>query len=93
MTEDGLSVRRKKLLHRARYRGFKEADILIGGFAEEALPAMTVAELNAFAEILDCNDHDLYDWIIENAPPPPSLDAAILRRMRAFDAAARIRNA
>jgi antitoxin CptB len=92
MTDNGLSLRRKQLLHRARYRGFKEADILIGGFAEEALPAMTVAELDAFAEILDCNDHDLYAWITGGAPPPPSIDAALLRRMKAFDAAAHIRN-
>lgn len=93
MSDDGLSLRRKKLLHRARYRGFKEADILIGGFAEAALPTMSAAELEAFAEILDCNDHDLYAWIIDNAPPPPPIDAAILRRMKAFDAAAHIRNA
>ncbi len=93
MTDAMLDPRRKKMLHRARYRGFKEADILIGGFAEEALPTMTTAELDAFEHVLAMNDHDIYAVVVSDAPPPVDFDRGLLQRMRAFDATARTRNA
>lgn len=91
MTDDANELRRKKLLHRARYRGFKEADLLIGGFAEDALPSMSAAEMEAFEAILDCNDHDLYAWITGNAEAPKAVDAALIAKMGAFDASVRVR--
>lgn len=89
MTGPDRDCQRKKLLHRARYRGFKEADLLIGGFAESALPAMTAEELEAFETILNCSDHDLYAWILGHDEPPPSIDRALITKMRAFDASGR----
>ncbi|MCB2098362.1 MAG: succinate dehydrogenase assembly factor 2 [Parvularculaceae bacterium] len=91
MSAETIETRRKRLRHRARYRGFKEADILIGGFADAALPDMDAAELDAFEAILACNDHDLYAWIAGDRAAPEEIDPAILKRMRAFDAAAKIR--
>jgi antitoxin CptB len=82
-------TRRKRLLHRARYRGFKEADLLIGGFAAAALGAMTEAELDAFEAILSLNDHDIYGWVIGASEPPANVNHALIARMRAFDASTR----
>ncbi|MEZ5919902.1 MAG: succinate dehydrogenase assembly factor 2 [Parvularculaceae bacterium] len=79
--------RRKKLLHRAQYRGFREADILIGGYARQALSAMSERELDAFEVLLTLNDHDIYSWIIGTSEPPANIDAELIARMRAFDAA------
>lgn len=87
MTGAPIDTRRKKLLHRARYRGFKEADILVGGFAEEALPGMTAADLDAFEAILAANDHDIYAWVLGHLEPPSQIDRSLIARMRAFDAA------
>lgn len=92
MTECDIGILRKRLLHRARYRGFKEADILVGGFAEAALPVMSADELAAFEAILEENDHDIYAWVSGNIAPPASVDAALIARMRAFDAAEKARN-
>lgn len=89
MTVSPIDARRKKLLHRARYRGFKEADILVGGFAGAALGGMTEAELNAFEAILGASDHDIYAWVTGNAEPPASIDRAMIVRMKAFDAVRR----
>lgn len=91
MTDDTDLVRRKKLLHRARYRGFKEADLLVGGFAEEALPSMSGADMDAFEAILECSDHDLYAWIVGDAEAPKAIDAQLLARMRGFDAPERLK--
>lgn len=92
MTDNLIDIRRKRLLHRARYRGFKEADILVGGFAEEALPGMAAADLDAFEAILAANDHDIYAWVMGHSEPPPSIDRTLIARMKAFDAAAKARN-
>lgn len=91
MTVETALLRRKRLLHRARYRGFKEADLLIGGFAESALAAMGSSELDDFETLLAKNDHDIYAWIVGAAEPPDDVDRALIRRMRAFDASAGLR--
>lgn len=82
-------TRRKMLLHRARYRGFKEADLLIGGFAAAALPAMSEDELDAFEAILSLSDHDIYAWVTGASDPPANIDHGLIAKMRAFDAAIR----
>jgi antitoxin CptB len=89
MSIDPFDTRRKRLLHRARYRGFKEADLLIGGFAAAALAGMSEAELDAFEAILSLNDHDIYAWVTGASAPPASVDRALIERMRGFDAALR----
>jgi antitoxin CptB len=87
MNDQQTEFRRKKLLHRARYRGFKEADILVGGFAEEALADMSDAALDAFEKILAESDHDIYAWVTGARDAPAEIDAKLIARMRLFDAA------
>lgn len=82
-------TRRKRLLHRARYRGFKEADIVIGGFAASALPDMSAAELDAFEALLALNDHDIYAWVTGASEPPANVDHALIEKMRTHDASIR----
>lgn len=93
MTAEPTEIRRKRLLHRARYRGFKEADMLVGGFAETAIASMASTELDAFEALLEQSDHDVYAWIVAGETPPPGVDRRLIARMKAFDAAARIRDA
>lgn len=42
-----------KLSYRAKQRGFLELDLLVGLWAESALPRMSAAELRDFAAVLD----------------------------------------
>jgi antitoxin CptB len=88
MTSAQLDARRRQLLHRARYRGFKEADLLIGGFAEWALATMDAQQLDAFEALIGESDHDICDWIVGGDEPPPGVDRRLVASMRAFDAAA-----
>lgn len=83
MTTD-LDMRRKKLLYRASYRGFKEADLLIGGFARAHLPEMTEAELNEFEALLRLNDRDLYAWAVGDAEPPANVAGPVLEKLQTF---------
>jgi len=76
--------RRKKLQFRAWRRGFREIDLILGGFADQSLAAMDAAGLDAFERLLDAQDQDVYDWITEQAPAPPAYDTPLLALIRAF---------
>lgn len=83
MTDD-LAMRRKKLLYRATYRGFKEADLLVGGFARAHLQDMTAGELDEFEALLNVNDRELYAWATGDGKPPANMKGPVLDRLRAF---------
>jgi len=68
-------ARLKKIAYRASHRGFREADLILGGFAERYLHALTPAQLDAFEALLEEADHDLYDWIVGREPAPPHVAA------------------
>lgn len=85
-----MDERRKKILHRARYRGFREADLLIGGFADEAVAAMSESEVDAFEALIAEADHDLYAWATGAAPAPERHNGPVLEALKSFNAAARI---
>lgn len=74
----------RKLSFRAWRRGFKEADIILGHFSDEALPTMTDAELDIFEVLLEVPDQDLYGWIIERDPTPEEFQSGIMRRLNDF---------
>ena len=82
---DCVEHRRKKLLYRATYRGFKEADILIGAFARAHLPEMDEAGLEEFEALLAMNDRDLYAWATGKAEPPANIKGPVLDQLCAFD--------
>ena len=86
MTDD--DIRRKRLLYQAMHRGFKEADLLIGGFARAHLDEMGEDELASFEALLRFPDHDLFGWIKGGAPAPAEVEGPLLEALRAFDLAA-----
>ena len=77
-------ARLKKLKLRAWRRGFREADLILGPFADEHVSTFTDAELDWFEALLEQPDHDLYEWILERAPTPPEFDGPLMRRLKAF---------
>ena len=83
MNED-IAIRRKRLLYRSWHRGTREADLLLGPFAERHLAAMTPPQLDRYEALLAENDADLYDWIGGREPPPPASDSDVLRLIRDF---------
>lgn len=87
MTDD---IRLKRLSYRAHHRGFKEADMLIGAFADAHLASLTAEQLDAFeALILNEQDQDIFDWAIGKFPPPAEHDNSLMALMQAFDFPAR----
>ena len=83
-TEDDRAARLKKLSFRAWRRGFKEADIILGNFADDYLDSLSDAELDSFEILLEVPDQDLYGWIIEREPAPAEYNHEIMRKLNAF---------
>ncbi|MCC5984108.1 MAG: succinate dehydrogenase assembly factor 2 [Rhodobacteraceae bacterium] len=65
---------------RAWRRGIREMDLILGPFADTALPDMAEADLDLFAQLLGENDHDLYAWVT-GAQPAPGPYAALIARI------------
>ena len=80
--------RLKKLRFRAWHRGFKEADILFGRFADARLAEMSPTELDAFEHLLEQPDQDLYGWVMGRAPTPAQFESPVMDQLRGFDVAA-----
>jgi antitoxin CptB len=77
-------ARVKRLRFRAWRRGFREADLILGPFADSHARSLTESELEAFERLLDRPDHDVYGWIVMGGEAPTGDEAALVLRIRAF---------
>lgn len=81
-------ARLKKLRMRSWRRGMKEMDLILGPYAEAELAGFSADALDAYEQMLEENDQDLYLWVTGATPCPDALqpmierisDAAGLRR-------------
>jgi len=80
-----METRKKRLVYRSNYRGFKEADMILGGYAKAHINSMTDAEVLMFEDLLGAKDHDIYGWIMETLPVPANYDTPLLEQLRAFN--------
>ena len=74
--------RLKKLRFRAWRRGFREIDLILGGFADRRLAGLDGAGVDAFERLLDAPDQEVYAWILGQAPPPAEHDTVTLSLIR-----------
>lgn len=79
-----MDERRKRLKFRVWRRGFREIDLILGGFADQHLADLEEADLKALERLLKTPDNDVYDWITGAASAPPEHDTPLLARLRAF---------
>ncbi|GGZ37992.1 succinate dehydrogenase assembly factor 2 [Asticcacaulis endophyticus] len=77
-------ARERKLSFRAWRRGFKEADIILGNYADDRLSTMTEEELDIFEVLIEVPDQDLYGWIIERDPTPDEFKSVIMNELNQY---------
>ncbi|MET0295317.1 MAG: succinate dehydrogenase assembly factor 2 [Phenylobacterium sp.] len=77
-------IRFKRLRHRAWRRGFKEADLILGPFADKHGPSLTDRQADQFEALLEEADQDVYEWILERCPAPAAFDNEILHMLQQF---------
>ena len=78
---DALSPRRRRLLFRARHRGTKEADLMIGAFVARTITDLSEAELDELEAVLEHPDVDLADWLSGRRQVPEACRSPLLDRM------------
>jgi antitoxin CptB len=78
------NARLNKLRFRAWRRGFREADLILGPFADKHVAGFSASELDAFERLLEVPDHDLYAWITDRIAAPPEWDGALLNQIKIF---------
>jgi antitoxin CptB len=77
-------ARLKKLKFRAWRRGFREADLILGPFADRHAASFAPADLDWFEALLEQPDQDLYAWIIGTVPTPAEFDCSIMNQIKQF---------
>jgi antitoxin CptB len=76
---------RRKLTFRAWHRGTREADLLIGTFADRHIASFDAEQLAQFDRLLAENDPDIYEWMTGQSEIPAehiNSVTALLRRFR-----------
>lgn len=76
--------RRRRAIYRARYRGTKELDWMLGKFADARVAEMPADELTAFEELLAMPEPDLQKWLLNGTGYQGSTLAGLIDGIRAF---------
>ncbi len=87
MTEEPLTLRRKRLLHRSRYRGCLECDLLLGRFVARYIDRLDDVELAQLEALLEERDQDILAWYTGRDRVPPRHDNRIFALLRRFEIA------
>lgn len=77
--------RLRRLRFRAWHRGTREADLMIGGFADRYAGGWTEAEMIWFETLLEEQEVDVMAWAIGSAPVPPKFDGPLMKAMQKLD--------
>jgi len=83
MAED-IEVLLRRLRYRSWHRGMREADLILGPFADACLADLTAEQLDRYAALLEKSDPDIYDWLTGRAPVPAADDTDVLRLLQRF---------
>lgn len=73
---------RKRLQWRVR-RGTAELDTMVGWWLNERFESASPEQREAFSELLDAQDPDLWDWLLGHAAVPRADWQAIIDDIRA----------
>ena len=83
-SSEGLDVRRRRLLFRSWHRGTREADLIMGRFADAHIGTLDASELDEYERLLDALETDLLSWMTGVSHVPPEQDTPMFRRVRDF---------
>lgn len=80
---DEIDMRRRRARFRSWHRGMREADLILGRFADARIEALTEAELEQYEALLDVPDTDFLKWVTGERPVPAACDTALFREISA----------
>ncbi len=77
-----LAVRRRRIRFRCWHRGTREADLVLGRFADTCVDQLDETELGQLEALLDQPDPDIWDWVVGRQPVPEAFDNDVTRRLK-----------
>ena len=87
LSSAALDPQRRKLLFRARHRGMRELDVLLGGFADARLASLSAAEADEFERLMELPDRDVLAWLMGEGARPAGFTSGLLEAVEAHCAA------
>lgn len=82
---DARAARVGRLVYRSWRRGFREADLVLGPFAEQRASELTDDELSDLEALLNRDDdHQIYAWITSASPTPAEYETRVMGKLRDF---------
>lgn len=84
VSEGPAGRRRARLRFRSQRRGFKEVDLIFGAFADEFLPGLSEADLDAYEALLAAPDKDVFAWLQDQVPVPQEFDTPVFAKLKSL---------
>lgn len=56
-------------------------DLIMGSFADDNVPGMSVSDMDFYEEILSTPDPDVYDWVSGQKPAPANIMNPVLEKL------------
>ena len=76
--------RLRRLRFRAWHRGFREADLILGPFADTHGPNLSAEQFDTLETLLEQSDREIYAWIVGQEPTPAEFETDVMAMIRAF---------
>lgn len=76
--------RLRRLRFRAWHRGFREADLILGPFADNHAQNLTPLQFDTLETLLEESDREIYAWIVGQEATPPAFETDVLAMIRQF---------
>lgn len=83
--DETVEIRRKRLKFRSYHRGIKEADILLGHFADSHLASLSIDQLDRYENLLREPDADIVAWITNDRQVPAHLHNDVMDLLCGLD--------
>jgi succinate dehydrogenase assembly factor 2 len=78
-------TRRKRMIYRAKQRGWLEVDILLGTWAVENVPKLTPEECDEFEIVLKEETIDIYNFVSGKDPLPEHLEGlGVMKKLQSY---------
>jgi len=74
--EQELDIRKKRLVYRSKQRGWLEVDLLLGTWASENVPSLSLEELDEFEKFVNLETIDIYNVLTLRSDVPEDMKAS-----------------
>lgn len=74
--ERELDIRKKRLVYRSKQRGWLEVDLLLGTWASENVPSLSLEELDEFEKFVNLETIDIYNVLTLRSDVPEDMKAS-----------------